>query len=104
MHPRQPRGGHELPNTFPPDHEDEQGQVIGEEDAAEEARAREEKRRKLAEESRRRREEREAEEERARRKRLGLPEPPAKASGNEWIFVYGGSCEYIKFVTLPRTD
>ncbi|ROW12576.1 hypothetical protein VMCG_00239 [Cytospora schulzeri] len=49
-----------------------------EDDAATEAKAREEKRRKLAEESRRRREEKEAEEERARRKRLGLPEVPAK--------------------------
>lgn len=49
-----------------------------EEDAAGEAKAREEKRRKLAEESRRRREEKEAEEERAQRRRLGLPELPAK--------------------------
>ncbi|KAI1094718.1 hypothetical protein F5B19DRAFT_444478 [Rostrohypoxylon terebratum] len=53
-----------------------------EEEAAEEARAREEKRRKLEEETRRRREEQAAEEERLRRKRLGLPELPARESGS----------------------
>ncbi|KAI1739869.1 hypothetical protein F4680DRAFT_126489 [Xylaria scruposa] len=49
-----------------------------EEEAAEEAQIREDRRRKLAEDTRRRREEAAAEEERARRKRLGLPELPAK--------------------------
>ncbi|KAI0362627.1 GroES-like protein [Trametes cingulata] len=29
--------------------------------------------------------------------RLGLVEPPAKASGNEWIFVYGGSSAVGQF-------
>lgn len=28
--------------------------------------------------------------------RLGLVEPPAKAPGDEWILVYGGSCEYLQ--------
>lgn len=26
--------------------------------------------------------------------RLGIVESPAKASGNEWTLVYGGSCAY----------
>ncbi|KAI0543456.1 hypothetical protein F4679DRAFT_568674 [Xylaria curta] len=54
-----------------------------EEEAAEEAQIREDRRRKLAEETRRRREEAAAEEERARRKRLGLPELPAKEDSAE---------------------
>lgn len=28
-------------------------------------------------------------------KRLALVEPPAKAPGDEWIFIYGGSCVYL---------
>ena len=28
--------------------------------------------------------------------RLGLVEPPAKASGEEWILIYSGSCKYTK--------
>lgn len=28
--------------------------------------------------------------------RLGLVEPPAKVSGDEWVFVYGGSCTYCR--------
>ncbi len=28
-------------------------------------------------------------------KRLALVEPPAKVSGDEWIFIYGGSCVYL---------
>ncbi|KAL2139599.1 hypothetical protein VTI28DRAFT_4940 [Corynascus sepedonium] len=54
-----------------------------EEEAAQEARAREEKRRRLAEEARLRREAKEAEEERARRRRLGLPEVPPVAAGEQ---------------------
>jgi pre-mRNA-splicing factor 18 len=54
-----------------------------EEDEAERASAREEKKRRLAEESRIRREEEEERKERARRKRLGLPELPAKGQRDE---------------------
>ncbi len=50
-----------------------------EEDEAERTRERDEKRRRLAEESRRRREDDEEKQERARRKRLGLPDLPAKS-------------------------
>lgn len=51
-----------------------------EEEEAEKARIKEEKRRKLAEESRKRHEEEEAQQEKLRRKRLGLPDLPDKAS------------------------
>ncbi|KKA28095.1 hypothetical protein TD95_003619 [Thielaviopsis punctulata] len=49
-------------------------------EAAEQKRARDEKRQRLAERSRAVREQEEAEQERARRKRLGLPEIPAKTA------------------------
>ena len=54
-----------------------------EEDEADRKHEREEKRKRLAEESRQRREEDEAKKEAARRKRLGLPELPAKVDGED---------------------
>lgn len=54
-----------------------------EEEEAERNRERDEKRRRLADESRRRREEEDEKQERARRKRLGLPDLPAKADASK---------------------
>lgn len=54
-----------------------------EEEEAERNREREEKKRRLAEESKKRREEEEDKTERERRRRLGLPELPAKNDGGE---------------------
>ena len=34
--------------------------------------------------------------------RLGLVEPPAKVSGEDWILLYGGSCACI-FVVQPSS-
>ncbi|OJJ45823.1 hypothetical protein ASPZODRAFT_152807 [Penicilliopsis zonata CBS 506.65] len=64
--------------------EDKQAQKRKREDEEHERRReREEKKTRLAEESRRRREEEEAAEERERRKRLGLPELPAKDASKD---------------------